>query len=401
MSVDLKTFIKRALAEKRNVEIGKFNLLNLNDVRESAGDNWPNLKKRIFEAGAHFIEKRLGPNDAVITCNEGFILLFANPEMEIGEEVAAIADEMKLFFLGQPDLAHLRLATETLKADANGIGALIATGKPAAPASPGRARKEIPQTRATDDEPGGIRAFFRPIWDAERQCFVANFCFAKINIEGRWSEFRRARQLRMTSESHADADIATLSAAIQALRFASQKKQRQTLALGVHQETLDDRQAFARWSELLTALPDAARRKFWIRVDEMPEHPDEARPYLEKLADLNVTVIAERPFADTELEPFSDMAVELFGMTTRAPSNAESEGLLDHELKQLNLFARAASEHQAGTFLDDIREARTFKDVMATGVRFLAGADVLKASPIPSPLRPFSMVDLARLSKVA
>lgn len=402
MSVDLKTFIKRALAEKRNIEIGKFNLLNLDEIRDSAGDEWPKLKKRIFEAGAHFIEKRLGEDDAVITCNEGFILLFANPDIDIAGEVAAIAGEMKAFFLGQPDFARLKLGVERITADAQGLGAIVAAAVPQAAPPRSRDTKTIhPDTPKAASAHKGLRPYFRPIWDAEKQAFAANFCFSKVNIEGRWTEFRRARQLRMTHLPHAEADCAALDAAVRYLRTSMQKKQRQTFALAVHPDTLNDRDAFARWSEVLTPLPAAVRKKFWIRVDELPEAPKDAAPYLAKIAALGVTLIAERPFGENDLEGFEGMGISLFSMVTRPPSNAESEGLLDHELKGLNQFAKDARLVEARTFLDDIREARTFKDVMATGIRFLGGVNVLKDAPAPSPLRPFSVVDLARLANAA
>jgi len=401
MSVDLKTFIKRALVEKRNIEIGKFNLLNLNDIRDNAGEAWPKLKKRIFDAGAHFIEKRIGPDDAVIVCNEGFLLLFADPGVDIADEVAAIAADMKSFFLGQPDLAGLKLETETLQADAQGVGKLVA-----AVAAPVAAVEDTPKPVAPPKPPAAkippdLKAYFRPIWDAERQMIAANFCFTKVNVEGRWSEFRNARKLRMTQREHGDADTAALTMAIQALRMAMQKKQKQTFALGVHVDTLDDRDARAEWTGSLTALPEAARKRFWIRIDDLPEHPKQAAPYLSMIRELGVTLVGERPFGEFDVDGFEEMGISLFSTTVRPPSNAESEGILDHELKTLNGFARAARSLQASTFVDDIREARTFKDVMSTGVRFMAGKDVLREAGIPAPLRPFSMVDLARLANAA
>ncbi|MBR9825473.1 MAG: hypothetical protein GYB36_06675 [Alphaproteobacteria bacterium] len=404
MSVDLKTFIKQALAEKRNVEIGKFNLLNLDEIRESAGDAWPNLKKRIFEAGAHFIEKRVGANDAVITCNEGFLILFANPEIDIAIEVEAIFEGMKLFFLGQPELKGLKLGVETLSADARGVTALVAPPAQPVPASaPAEKPSRVPPASATTQARtnANFKAFFRPIWDAERQAFAANICYAKVAIEDRWMEYRRARHLRMTALPEEDADNAALEAAIQALRTSLQKKQKQTLLIGVHASTLENRDSLKAWSDLFTPLPEPLRRRFWVKIGDLPEAPQDALKLLDIVRALGVTVIAERPFGECELEHFEAESAELFAMTTRPPSNAESEGLLDHELKALNRFAGEARRLQAAAFLDDIREPRTFKDVMATGVRFLAGKMVLRESASPSPLRPFSVVDLARLANAA
>lgn len=400
MSVDLKTFIKQALAEKRNVEIGKFNLLNLEEIKASAGDEWPKLKKRIFEAGSHFIEKRIGENDAIITCNEGFLLLFANPEIDIAIEVEAIAEEMKLFFLGQPDLKALKLSVETLSADARGLTEIVAA-VPADPAPKKTPPRPIPAPDRTPPARSDFKAFYRPIWDAERQSIAANFCYAKVAIEDRWMEYRRAREMRMTVLPEEDADLAAVDAAVKALRTCLQKKQKQVFLLQVHASTLAKRESKEAWSALLTPLPEQLRRRFWVRICDLPEDPSAAIKDLDEIRALGVTLVAERPFGEPDLEGFEVQSANIFAMTARPPSNAESEGLLDHELKALNRFAKEARRLQATTFIDDIREARTFKDVMATGMRFIAGNKVLRESANPSPLRPFSVVDLARLANAA
>ena len=65
------------VARGERIDVGQFRLVNLAAVREKAGDHWPSAKKKVFAAGTQFLAKRLSDDDAVIPCEEGFLVLFA------------------------------------------------------------------------------------------------------------------------------------------------------------------------------------------------------------------------------------------------------------------------------------------------------------------------------------
>ena len=113
MSIDLNTILKAVLADKKKVDIGQFQLLNLDRIREASGENWPTMKKKIFEAASHFIEKRLKIKHIIVPCEEGFLIIFAEHAENIADEVEKITEELIAFFLGNPDLPDLEVAGDT------------------------------------------------------------------------------------------------------------------------------------------------------------------------------------------------------------------------------------------------------------------------------------------------
>lgn len=398
MSVDLKTFIKKAAAEGREIDIGKFNLINLDEVRNAAGESWPKLKNRIFQSGLNFIENRVADEDSVLAFNKGFILLFADPDTDITKAVGQIAAQLKAFFLGEPELAHLDIVTDTLKADTGGIIKIVSSSDTPSPdESKPRPKPSMPEDG--DVPHGTLQAFFRPVWDVDKQQLSANICFPKVSVEGRWTDYARARELLMTERDPLEADISAAQGAVQALRQSAARKLPLTLILGVQCETLDQRSAREDWCAVFDDIPATARRKIWLRVEDLPEDPKAAQPYLKTVSELGFTVIVQRPFGEFELEGFDQSDAKLVSTVTRPPSNSESEGLLAHEVKALGRLARDARDMQALVLVDDIREAKTFNDMLGSGVRFLAGAQVLKDTPLPQPPKAFTRVELARLGK--
>ena len=403
MSIDLNSILKAVLAEKQKVDIGQFQLLNLDRIKEASGENWPAMKKKIFDAASHFIEKRLSIKHILVPCEEGFLIIFAEHADNIAEEVENITEEMIAFFLGNPDLPDLEVACDA-QAVSPGELAQIAT----ATSTPPRAKSpDIPSMDALPPlhelGPGAedAQACFRPIWDAERQAITANLCFTKVHVEGRLIEGRRAIETRMSNIDHLTLDLVSARSAFQAFLAFFKKKKRNIFAISIHETTLLNAESRARFLDCLSGVPEVARKSFWLRLEAADIPHGNAFPALEEFSAQGFSLMLDQPFGQAELSSFEDRGVTVFSARALRPANMESEGMLDHDTAALNNAVRAAGALSAPFLLDDVRDLKTLKQAMACGVRMLCGTGLVPEATRPSPLRPLSIVDLCRIAKAA
>jgi hypothetical protein len=113
---ELKSKLLAAVNGRDSLDLGQFQLLNLDMVKREAGKDWARLRKKIYSVASHFIEKRLHKEDLLVDCQGGFVLVFADvDEAEALARVQKISAEMNLFFLGDRILKHLQVKAQVRK----------------------------------------------------------------------------------------------------------------------------------------------------------------------------------------------------------------------------------------------------------------------------------------------
>lgn len=413
MSVGLNTFLRKALTNKNKVDIGQFHLLNLDAIKDKVGDHWPSMRAKIFEASTHFIEKRIGNDDVMVSCEEGFLIIFCENDADPKEEIEKIGEELQRFFLGEPDMQDVKVAGEVKSVSASEL-AEIATPSPP-PAAPTRPRSVSAPAKPESEDPRralkaatadlptkpGLKAHFQPVWDSARQMVIANICFSKVYVENRLIAGRRAIDTRMADIEHHELDMCSIRGTIDAFLFYFQKKRKVSFVQTVHWDTLSDETMRNLFIAPLNALPKQVRSAFMIRVDDLPWHDPAARTALDEFRDLGFTNVVEMPFGTEDLDMFGPHEVGLFGSAARRPSNFESEGFMDHDIAALRTFVQEAKNQGAGTYLEDVRDLKSLKDGMNAGIRFFAGSSIYEDAVRPLPPAPLSMVDLCRRAKAA
>jgi hypothetical protein len=155
MADGLEQRLKTALAGRKTIEMGQFQMLNLDMVKAETGDQWIALRKKIYNVAVHFIEKRLHPDDVLVRCRGGFILVFAHfTGNEAKERVAQLSRELNLFFLGDQILKHLEIRAEARTVTASELAQVVASANRAAPnhsVAGGRRKSD----QAGEAKPGG------------------------------------------------------------------------------------------------------------------------------------------------------------------------------------------------------------------------------------------------------
>jgi len=413
MTADLKTFIKRAMSRGERIDVGQFRLVNLTAVREKAGENWPTAKKKVFTAGTQFLARRLSENDAVIPCEEGFLVLFAETPEDPAAFLAELGDALMAFFLGAPETSGLGIESEASRVAADEItqlATMTASPPPAPKAAPKAAPAaaeipkpaQMPRSRPVSEcEDEDVLAQYRPLWDAQKQSIAINAALAKVVVGGRALEGRRAISTGMSKISQIDLDMCALDAAIGMITAFARKQKRIRLRIALHASCWADRDHRARLSARIETMPAPARKSLLVRIDGLTDQPQSQAEALAELGELGVGLMAEIPFGETELEAFAACPVSLFSCASPAPTNANSEGMMDHDARALNQMVKAAAARKAATYLHDVRDLLVLKAAMASGVRFFSGQSVVPDRTSPAPGQALSMVDLYRMHKAA
>jgi len=77
--------IKDVLSGRPDIDIGNFQWVNLEMVKDEVGDQWETVRTKIYNAAHAFLEKRISDQDVLIRCRGGFVLFFAELK---GEDAA-------------------------------------------------------------------------------------------------------------------------------------------------------------------------------------------------------------------------------------------------------------------------------------------------------------------------
>jgi hypothetical protein len=411
MSTDINAFLREALANKGKIEVGQFQLLNLDVIKNRLGENWPSMRGKIFDAAAHFIEKRIGGDDVFISCEEGFLVIFTDKEIDTEAEISDIGTELERFFLGSPETEDIKVSGEVKSVDADDLVA-ISKPKPANVADDlvVMDREEpTPAARPTPSRPEPkpmaeqrVAPAFEPIWDSEKQAISSNFAFGKAHAGGRLLNGRRVIETRMRTDiEHLELDMSSVRGAMAGLMNIIKKKRKAAFCLTPHVSTFANEETRTQYLSCLESLPPPVRKAFKLRIDDLPTDDPAALDLLNAAREFGLNLVLEVPFGTEDLSAFEPYGISIFSCIKPPSANANTEGLLDPDQRALNMMARSARSLKASTHLGDVRDLRTLKAAMAAGVRLFSGQSVVADNHAPSATRPLSMVDLYRLNKAA
>jgi hypothetical protein len=399
MSQDFKSKLKTLLAGRADIDIGQFKLLGLSEIRTAAGDNWPRLKSRVFTAGSQLIARHAGPNDIVMPCGDGFLVLMADTCEDKAVRLDAIGAKLRDFFLGAADLEAMAVETSvrTAKAEeAENLARTVSTGE----TDVERRHAPRPAPAETDPSRDGARIpFFRPVWDAHKHAIAANACHTKVTVGGRALDGRRVIETRMAPVTYAELDHIAQTAGFDALMRAVRAQKPTKICLAIHAETWAEKTERDTILGRFNRLPDGVRSAFLVRFDGLAGDLPATAEALRELGETGVSLVAEIPFGETDLSAFDDLDIQLFGCRCRPPANLNSEGLLDHDKAALSALVKTAQARGGATCLQDVRDIYVLKEAMACGIRFFSGQTVVADRQTPAPMQALSMMDIYRMQK--
>ena len=459
MNVETMKRLKAALAGRASVDIGHFQWINLDMVRDEAGEQWETLRKKIYTAAAHFIEKRLGADDVMVRCQGGFIIIFAD---QTGEEASrrteAISLELNRFFLGDRILKKLEVSSRSQSVSMEELAHMVSRGssaedakrdspsKPAARENGKRGRDGVGRWRALEHErsaKAGVPRFaandlvaetlleipqadpadfadmaiesiggdpdlfadldktwddivFLPSWDARFGYITTNFCMARRQYRGR-ALFGRSTLLGNDSpDLHRLLDHTVAIAAQRGFLRRYAEGVKCAIAIPVNYDTIIGVSDRIRYFSILQCVPQKVRKYFYLRVDNIPEGAPQGQ--MEEL------FRAMRCFGSNILAKIPVGTVHLSRFencgvslfSTELPQPDSDGGIRESTLKKLTSQAVSIDRFGARGCLTRVSTFDQLEAALNAGFQVFTGNAVGEPMTKPMPLQPCLLDDLRR-----
>lgn len=443
MSPELEQKLKRALAGKAAVEMGQFQFLNLEFIRERAGRDWPNVRAKTYQVSEHFIEKRLDEDDVMIRVRGGFLIIFnliggIEAEARVGE----IADELNEFFLGQQEYARLKIEGEARRVPTSEFLSIMAENQPED--MPELEEEAEPQSEASEAEsrpaawkasdaagPRGAKggrwekaehdnplaagrapewpesAFkekdgvwddivFQPVWDVRNQTLGHHLCSARRIVDGR---VLYGTDTLMGQDSEVLIRMLDRSVALAAQRGFQQlhaKGSSCPIIVPVHYDTLATVSQRMDYFSILQSVPKHIRRFFFLKVDDIPDGAPLAQmqELFRSMMHFGSNILAELKFGPKwDVKRFEGCGVGLFGsalprsVRAKEPSDATVMALMD--------MVEASRSLNTESYITGVANLDLLNAAVSTGIRLVAGDIIAEARALPAPTQTLDFSTIA------
>jgi len=442
MSPDLKQKLKKALAGKAAVEMGQFQFINLDEIRQRAGDEWPEIRAKTYEVSSHFIEKRLDDDDVMIRCQGGFLIIFSQMGgVEAEAHVQEISEELNEFFLGERWLEKLKISADARRVPTDEFLSIVARTQVEdeaadAPAEEPEEAEEAAREAARSWEkssaesgpkgakggrwektthsapkgaPGGglewpeeafaERAWdeivFRPVWDAHSSTLLHNTCTVMRRVGDRKVYGRDTLMGTDLGPQLRELDREVALAAQRGFQALYSEGGPGSVVIPVHYETLSTVSHRLDYFAILQAVPKHIRRFFQLRVDSIPDGAPlgQMQEVFRSMRHFGSNIIAELNFSrQWDLKRFESCGVSVFA-TGLPPRMAASEPKDEAVVGLMNLI-EAAKAHRSDVELDAIANAEYLNAGVSVGVRYFSGPEIAIDCQQPIPATALSAGDI-------
>lgn len=387
--------LKSHLASVDHVDLGRYQFVNLDPVREAAGPLWPQLRERAFLASRTMIERRIAEDDLIIPCATGFLVVFkamsGDPARRLTEKIRS---ELETFFMGDEELGGLKVKGQSERLTLMEFEAALARSRP--DAEPKAAGPAAPAPDPDAPDPLRIDALdYLPAWDARNEAVGGFFVRARrLATDGRgWlingAIVRGARR----AEARLALDLLVLERAAAALNRLVKAGSRCALIVPAGYDSLSQPRCRSAYITRLTALGPALAAMIWVRLEDTPL--DAPRAALAEtgrmIAQHAGRLFVHAPADAMTLEPFTEIRPALIGADFPTGSDAAVRTDLD---RFMALVRRAG----AGAYLDNLESWEAVRLSVRTPARLLAGPSI---GVLTAPKAPYRLTRSGLLASAA
>ncbi|OLF77710.1 hypothetical protein AWH62_03290 [Maricaulis sp. W15] len=448
MTSDVLDRIKTALTGRDGIDIGHFQWINLDMIKNEVGEQWIEVRKKIYSVSAQYIEKRLAKDDVLVRCRGGFILVFSTLSgADAVRKTAELSDGLNHYFLGDRILKNLEISSQTKELSVAEFAELVKRSDVSQAAEIGQASrsaiKVVPKTDAAGnwrdidrrsgastsrdlskhkspslpdpalsqivgDLPPSIDAtadldklstlpfkvptaewdeiIFKPSWDAKFKYITANFCLPHRHHNG------TDLYGRQTLLGNRDPDI--LQAMDHAVATTAQRGFLKQLARGkkcavvipVNYETVIGTQDRIRYFSILQNIPQAQRKYFYIRVDNIPDGAPigQMEELFRSMRIFGSNLLAKIEPGTVRLNRFENCSIAIYSSSLER--KWAHTGLSDGVVKKLVDQAISIRRVGARGALTQVDTAEQLQFGIDAGYEIFTGAVIGKDMKTPAPL---------------
>lgn len=380
MSGSVFDALRRHLASAEHVDISQYEFINLAAVREAAGDNWANIKSRVFVAAESIIESHLADEDLVIRCASGYLVVFHDTSgLEAQALTETIRQELQTFFLGEDLTRPLSVEAEFETMSVAEFAAKLDAAEVEETEISDSARKtvrEIGERRQIDD------TVFWPAWNPKQEAVAA---FAAVGRKTRQDQAGWMLQDEILGQGFGPADrlaidLQVLTQAQSELKTLTQQRLRCGVIVPVGYSVIAHGPSRIRFASTLTQMPDELRKLVFLNVENAPVDAPASQVNESCRSVLNCCgrLMIRAPLDALSLERFRDSGASLVG--ARLPAHYK-----DSLPAQIERFTAIARRLGVPIYLDGIRDWNALKAALASPAQLLIGPTFGEQSKLSAP----------------
>ena len=250
----LAAWLRTAARDDGLIETAQVRVLGLDEVRVAAGSRWPRMRERVREGSIKIIAARIGPDDAVIPCGDGFLVVFAEGSPERMQRCCSdIHDALIAFYLGEETLAALRAEVHRETASAESLACIAS---------------KTSASHRTSQQRMNLGRYW-PTWSKRHQFIVAYLCAPVIGDHGAALRLGYAPDFLETGIHRArdflDLDLCLLEQAC----AAAEQSDAPPLGVSVHATTMQCRKSRMLYLDHVLANASSVQQRMFITVAEI------------------------------------------------------------------------------------------------------------------------------------
>ena len=330
-------------------------LINLPEVIQAAGADWPKLKDKLRTDSTSFLKACLDDDDLVIPAGDGFLIVFATAgAAEVKTRGEELRDVLLEFYRGQEGLKHLGIGLKQRTFGGAELGAMFAAPPSRAPAK-------------------GHECLFAPVWSARAQAIASYFGVPVRNGRPGYDD-GFAYDAKHISRDYAELDLKLLTAAEEALASYSPEEARPLIGISIHATTMTHRAARGAVLERLAKIEPALMKYVVVSVAEI----EPGAPII-KLADWAGMLRARTPrimleFHHSDAPPnLSQVGVAAAGY--RAPRRADDDrAAIAGDARQLQRWGELLTRQRLPFFVADMDRTVLGQVALKAGAQFFTSA---------------------------
>lgn len=254
----------REIAQHRpELDVTQLQVINLEDVREAYGERWPEVRRRVLETSINFLKNRITPEDLLIPCGNGFIVVFGSID-GTSAEIAGLqlARSLNNFFVGEEGLERFRFRCKHQTLEIAGIANLVRALSAVDPAEP------IQGTLATEDTKE-ISFKFQPLWDAKHEA-ISTYRTRAFDAKGKaLDDGEHDGPGASSGRGNLARDLASILSSVSALDRLLKRGDQAIIAMTLHASTLANSQQLREILQALEAIDQRTRRYLLIVLGDV------------------------------------------------------------------------------------------------------------------------------------
>lgn len=369
--------LKDTVRQGLSFEAAQIKVIGLDAIKREAGVEWRGMADRIRANSLAFIDRCVAPEDIVLPCGDGFLVIYHNAEdRDLDRVTTALQDSLNAFYLGEEGMARLTARAKAMQVTSGEMATLLA-----------------PRVRASVPDVAHPAIKFIPAWRPAKET-VGVYCATPL-IETANAVHSGYDPAYPSSGQHGQEDFGALDLEIlrrcaEAAADSVRTGKRCLIAYSVHATTLQNRHRRTEFLTALAALSEETRGGMIGRIAEIAKGTPAASlsDWVHQLRSFTPRVALELHHEERVLSGFDAVGAWSFGCFL--PPAQTPDRIAAHSAS-IHRWSRHGHNQGLKTFIFNIDDPVLLTAACASGIDLIAGDRMCPLVAAPSGMHTVSL----------